>query len=213
MPPPHPDCRRRMAPPWTTWARERDQVNRRRTKLVIWHTTEDDVRRVLADAVRSECDGIESDFKKVWGSYKVTGKSRRDYDETVNAYLASISDGRVSAEYRAKPEAKEIQAAVWLSSGGDPVRFNRESSAPGSKNPDLTIDGKLWEVKRIETSSLAKAKKRVGSGLSQSQRVIVDLSLETLEKDDEKALVGFVSRLRDVRGLIVLYHRYMERVK
>ena len=41
-----------------------------------------------------------------------------------------------------------------LSSGGDPVRFNRESSAPGSKNPDLTIDGKLWEVKRIETSSL-----------------------------------------------------------
>ena len=44
-------------------------------------------------------------------------------------------------------------------------------------------------------------------------RVIVDLSLETLEKDDEKALVGFVSRLRDVRGLIVLYHRYMERVK
>ena len=65
MPPLHPDCRRRMAPPWTTWARERDQVNRRRTKLVIWHTTEDDVRRVLADAVRSECDGIESDFKRV----------------------------------------------------------------------------------------------------------------------------------------------------
>ena len=180
---------------------------------MIWHTTEDDVRRVLVDAVRSECDGIESDFKRVWGSYKVTGKSRRGYDETVNAYLASISDGRVSAEYRAKPEAKEIQAAVWLSSGGDPVRFNRESSAPGSKNPDLTIDGKLWEVKRIETSSLTKAKKRVGSGLSQSQRVIVDLSLETLEKDDEKALVGFVSRLRDVRGLIVLHHRYMERVK
>ena len=125
---------------------------------MIRHTTEDDMRRVLADAVRSECDGIESDFKRVWGSYKVTGKSRRGYDETVNAYLASISDGRVSAEYRAKPEAKDIQAAVWLSSGGDPVRFNRESSAPGSKNPDLTIDGRLWEVKRIETSSLAKAK-------------------------------------------------------
>lgn len=68
-------------------------------------------------------------------------------------------------------------------------------------------------MKRIETSSLAKAKKRVGSGLSQSQRVIVDLSLETLEKDDEKALVDFVLRLRDVRGLIVLHHRYMERVK
>lgn len=119
----------------------------------------------------------------------------------------------MSVEYRAKPEAKEIQAAVWLSSGGDPVRFNRESSAPGSKNPDLTIDGKLWEVKRIETSSLAKAKKRIGSGLSQSQRVIVDLSLETLGKDDEKALVDFVLRLRDARGLIVLHHRYMERVK
>lgn len=46
----------------------------------------------------------------------------------MNVYLASISDGRVSAEYRAKPKAKEIQAATWLARNGHEVRFNFETN-------------------------------------------------------------------------------------
>ena len=131
----------------------------------------------------------------------------------MNAYLSSISDGRVSAEYGAKTKAKEIQAVTWLSADGSSARFNCESSVPGSRNPDLTIGGKPWEIKRIETSSLAKAKKRVGSGLSQSKRIVIDLSLETLSKSDEKALMDFVLRICDIKGLIVLHNGLVELIK
>ena len=214
LPPIHPNCRCQIAPAvddWDAWARQ--QVDRKRAELAARRMTDDGERAKRARAVQDECGRIDSDFGRVWRDYRATGKSRKGYDETVNAYLSSISDGRVSAEYRAKPKAKEIQAVTWLSADGSSARFNCESSVPGSKNPDLTIDGKSWEIKRIETSSLAKAKKRVGSGLSQSKRIVIDLSLETLSKNDEKALVDFVLRLRDTKGLIVLHDGLVELIK
>ncbi|MDP9859853.1 SPP1 gp7 family putative phage head morphogenesis protein [Olsenella profusa DSM 13989] len=214
LPPIHPNCRCQIAPAvddWDAWTRE--QIDAKRAELAARRMTEGGERAKGARAVQDECGRIESDFGRVWRDYRASGKSRKGYDETVNAYLSSISDGHVSAEYKAKPKAKEIQAVTWLSANGSSARFNCESSVPGSKNPDLTIDGNPWEIKRIETSSLAKAKKRVGSGLSQSKRIVIDLSLETLSKNDEKALVDFVLRLRDTKGLIVLHNGLVEIIK
>ena len=214
LPPIHPNCRCQIAPAvddWDAWMRE--QVDRKRAELAARRMADDGERAKRARAVQDECGRIESGFGRVWRDYRATGKSRKGYDETVNAYLSSISDGRVSAEYGAKTKAKEIQAVTWLSADGSSARFNCESSVPGSRNPDLTIGGKPWEIKRIETSSLAKAKKRVGSGLSQSKRIVIDLSLETLSKSDEKALMDFVLRICDIKGLIVLHNGLVELIK
>jgi len=155
-------------------------------------------------AVQDECSRIESDFGRVWRDYRASGKSREGYDETVNAYLASISDGRVSAEYRAKPKAKEIQAATWLARNGHEVRFNYESSIPGSRTADMTVDGAPYELKRLGTHNAHKAKVRIGEAARQCSNIIVDLSLRTLTGEQEEEVLRAMISKKDIDAIITL---------
>ncbi len=205
LPPIHPRCRCQIAPAvddWDAWIR--DQVDRRQAEIAARRMTDDGERAKGARAVQDECSLIESDFGRVWRDYRASGKSHEGYDETVNAYLASISDGRVSVEYRAKPKAKEIQAATWLARNGHEVRFNYESSIPGSRTADMTVDGAPYEVKRLETHNAHKAKVRIGEAARQCSNIIVDLSLRTLTGEQEEEVLRAMISKKDIDAIIAL---------
>lgn len=212
LPPIHPNCRCQIAPAvddWDAWTRQ--QVDAKRAELAARRMTDDGERAKRARAVQDECGRIDSDFGRVWKDYRATGKSRKGYDETVNAYLSSISDGHVSAEYKAKPKAKEIQAATWLARNGHEVRFKLESSKPGSHNADMLLDGIPYEMKRLGTRSAYKAKVRIGDAARQSENVIVDLSLRTLTDAQEEEVLQAMIAKSDI-DVIVALTELLERV-
>ena len=205
LPPIHPRCRCQIAPAvddWDAWVR--DQVDRRQAEVAARRMTEGGERAKGARAVQDECSRIESDFGRVWRDYRASGKSREGYDETVNAYLASISDGRVSAEYRAKPKAKEIQAATWLARNGHEVRFNFETNKPGSNTADVLMDGIPYEIKRLGTHNAHKAKIRIGEAARQCSNIIVDLSLRTLTGEQEEEVLRAMASKKDIDAIIAL---------
>lgn len=126
---------------------------------------------------------IKRGLNKVWQEFK-KDKTEGNYDKTVRAYLKTINP-QIDAEYRAKPLPKEIQAADWLATQSKKkVEFNRESSVPGSNNPDIQWDGRNWEIKRIESSNSGKVYERAKEAAIQSRNVVIDLSLRTISIDD-----------------------------
>ncbi len=205
LPPIHPNCRCQIAPAvddWDAWMRE--QVDRKRAELAARRMADDGERAKRARAVQDECGRIESGFGRVWRDYRATGKSRKGYDETVNAYLSSISDGRVSAEYGAKPKAKEVQAATWLARNGHKVRFNFETNKPGSNTADVSVDGITYEIKRLETHNAHKAKTRIGEAARQCANIIVDLSLRTLTEAQEEDVLQAMIAKSDIDVIVAL---------
>lgn len=205
LPPIHPNCRCQIAPAvddWDAWTRE--QIDAKRAELAARRMADDGERAKRARAVQDECGRIDSDFGRVWRDYRATGKSRKGYDETVNAYLSSISDGRVSAEYRAKPKAKEIQAATWLARDGHEVRFNFETNKPDANTADVSMDGITYEIKRLETHNAHKAKTRIGEAARQSENIIVDLSLRTLTDAQEEEVLQAMIAKSDIDVIVAL---------
>lgn len=110
----------------------------------------------------------------------------------------------MSAEYRAKPKAKEIQVATWLARNGHEVRFNFETNKPGLNTADVLMDGIPYEIKRLGTHNAHKAKIRIGVAARQCSNIIVDLSLRTLTGEQEEEVLRAMVSKKDIDAIIAL---------
>lgn len=154
--------------------------------------------------VEQDARKIERGYKAAWNGYR-KAKTPANYENTVGAFLDGLSGkGSISAQFMASLEPHEIQAAKWLSSKGHDVLFLYASSLPGSHTPDVLIDGELWEIKRISSSSARKAKQRIGSAAAQSDSVVLDASLRTLSQHDIDSVVTEMLGKPDIRRIMIL---------
>lgn len=159
--------------------------------------------------VEKEERKIRRDFNKAWAEFKKE-KTPDNYDRTVRAYLKSLSP-RLDAEYRAKPQPKEIQVGLWLvKDSRSSLRFNYENSSEGSRNPDVFWLGETWEIKRIESGRVGKVYDNARRGSEQSGNVIIDLSLRTLTVDEAKTKEEDIFKTLPVNKLLYLVEERIE---
>lgn len=83
-----------------------------------------------------------------WSGFKSSGKTRKGYESTVEAFLADMGDASgadFSAEFMAKPDGNELWAATKLAGEFESVRFRYADYR--SPNPDFLLDGEMAELK------------------------------------------------------------------
>lgn len=75
------------------------------------------------------------------------------------------------------PEQHEIATAERLAVHGYDVRFNTVSNVPGVKNPDVTVNGELWEFKSPRGSSEKNTiSEQFKSAKGQAENLVIDLA-------------------------------------
>lgn len=155
---------------------------------------------MTTDKIAMEASELDKAIKPLFRK----AKKSRDYAGVFEAYLAEHAKrGTITGQYWARPEGKELQLASWLAEKGHDVEFLRPSADPGSRTPDVRIDGDLWEIKRITTTNCTKAKSRVGDALNQSENVIVDLSVNENAKEIEMAVIEVLDDRRASNLLVI----------
>lgn len=152
---------------------------------------------------------IQRKFNEAWAEFK-KDKTQDSYRRTVVSYLKSLSP-YLDAEYLAKPQAKEIQAAIWLTESSRSVlKFRYANGTPNSKNPDFIWEGKLWEIKRIESNQLRKVFLNAKRASEQSENIILDLSVSELSIDEASIKTRAIFEELPVERLLYLEGRSMK---
>lgn len=155
---------------------------------------------------------IQREFNEAWAKFK-KNKTQENYRQTVVFYLKSLSP-YLDAEYCAKPQAKEIQAAILLTESSRSVlKFRYANGAPNSKNPDFIWEGKLWEIKRIESNQLRKVFLNAKRASEQSENIILDLSVSQLSIDEASTKTRAIFEELPVESLLYLEGRSMKMQK
>lgn len=130
--------------------------------------------------------GLDALIKKATrGSSK---KSSVLWQNRIGELLESVcpAQGSITSQAMASFEGKELETVIRLASEGRDCVFIHASGTPGSHTPDLLVDGKPVEVKRLEAWSLSRLGKKIWEASAQSRDVVIDLSLETVGIADAK---------------------------
>ena len=102
----------------------------------------------------------------------------------------------IQFEDGSKPEAHEIQTALFLKKHGKKIIFLAPKNQNHVKTPDIKMDGKSWEIKSPKSAGSRTIEAAFRQAIKQSENVIFDL--RNSKATDEANL----SRLRHVYGLI-----------
>lgn len=96
-----------------------------------------------------------------------------------------VSDGKgaIRSQKGAKPLKKELLSAKKLVQKGYDLEFLPVSHISGQKNPDVKIDGKVWEIKAPKGSGKTTIDNNLKKAKKQSSRVVLDNAFSGLTDD------------------------------
>ena len=138
-----------------------------------------DLKRGWDAALEREAELAKS-VNRAWAQFK-RQETPAGYAATMGEFVFSFSSGGgVSAEYYAKPKAKELMAAEVLSKSGHEVVFLPELGGYGDKNPDARVDGVVADFKRIESSNADKIFQNIKRSSGQASMFVIDLRLSAI---------------------------------
>ncbi len=81
----------------------------------------------------------------------------------------------IQFEEGAKPEAHEIQTALFLKRYGQKIVFLAAKNLDHVKTPDIKMDGILWEIKSPVSAGSRTIEAAFRQAIKQSENVIFDL--------------------------------------
>ncbi len=114
------------------------------------------------------------------------------------------AQGSVTVPAGLRVEPHEFQTALRLSRLGYHVRFNRIDHTPGTKDPDVTIDGEPWELKSPKGGGRDTISNQFTHGRRQAKVLVIDL--QRCGVPDAEALAQikrrFFGQSRVIRGLV-----------
>ncbi len=193
----HPNCDCRIVPGFqgmTVEGYDPDALYRLWDRLSNPQTFADNLYSQKKKTLAQEADALNDEARKTFRE----AKKQRNYSGIYEPFLKQYEgDGLITAQYWAHPEGKEIQLAGWLAAAGNEIEFLYPSSEKGASTPDIRINGELWEIKRLETTSSIRLKRRISEAADQSSSVIIDLSVNT--GDIDALTVASVEMLDDSR--------------
>ena len=129
------------------------------------------------------------------------------YENKREQLLMNATPGVGSVVLHAQPNGKEMQAIYWLFDNlGGEIIFLVEENIAGQKNPDLSWNGGLLDIKHTN-GSLDTLGKRIQIALRQSGRngALIDISGALFA--DQSAIEIAVSRISRVGGSYVMLIR------
>lgn len=181
----HPNCRCVMVPglpggpdptKYSTWDEQKQQD---RDKL---RSLERDVREAKRNGTADEIGEAQAALRE---HVKKTGITRREYREQLpfadggeknpRGNLKRNRTGTVNVPDGVAVDPHELTTAHTLAQNGHHVEFRPLSNVPGVKNPDVTMDGKIWEFKAPLGSGKNTINHQFARARRQSSRLVIDL--------------------------------------
>jgi hypothetical protein len=86
-----------------------------------------------------------------------------------------IKPGKIIIQHGAFPEPHEMQTANFFTGIGKDIEFIKPNFASGIKNPDVKIDGVVWEIKSPCGNSKRTVENNFRKAQKQSKNIIFDL--------------------------------------
>lgn len=121
-------------------------------------------------------------------------------EEDVCLNLKEVSQGSMSVPSGAHVNRNEKRVMRWLADEGHVVKANPIKNVVHQKNPDFTIDGKLWELKTISGSDKNTIVNALKHGGKQSDNIILDITDTSLSTE---TVIG-IARARMQRPVVHL---------
>ncbi len=87
----------------------------------------------------------------------------------------SIKPGKIIIQHGAFPEPHEILTANFFTGIGKDIEFIRPNLANGVKNPDIKMDGVIWETKSPCGNSKRTIENNFRKAQKQSKNIVFDL--------------------------------------
>lgn len=182
----HPNCRCTLAPGLpggpdpTKYSTHDPQKQADREKL---RELEREVRQAKRDGDPDEIGAAQAALRR---HVDETGIIRREYreqlpfadggDKNPRGRTVRTPNGSVTVPRGLKIAAHELATAERMSQLGHHVVFNPIDNSLNAKNPDVTIDGKLWEFKSPRGSSEKNTiNDQFKKARRQADRVVIDL--------------------------------------
>lgn len=139
-----------------------------------------DAETKRADVLKAE-KALTKRINSHWSEY-TRNETQESYARTMGRLVSSFSSrGIVSAEFRAKPKAKELETAKILSEAGHEVVLLPELYGYGKKNPDARVDGVAADFKRIESNNPDKIYQNLKRSAGQARMYVVDLRISQIK--------------------------------
>jgi hypothetical protein len=144
-------------------------------------------------------EALEKTLKEAWAGYIRDGKTADAFRNNVGAAVAAlVPDNSIAMELYARPEAKELQEAIWLAECGHKVEFRNANDNRGGNTSDVYVDGVTCDFKKPESSKLKKMVKLVTSKIKrQGPAFLIDLTGSNIKF--EQAEVRCAALLDDER--------------
>ena len=83
--------------------------------------------------------------------------------------------GKIIIPFEYRPEAHEFKTAKFFNKLGKDVEFIAPNRSKGIKNPDIKMDGILWEIKAPKNGNKRTIENIFRKALKQSKNIIFDL--------------------------------------
>lgn len=112
--------------------------------------------------------------------------------------------GRIEAPAGAFPLPHELATAERLAAAGMNVRFRPVDTRPGARNPDIEIDGVVWEMKSPTGAGKNTISNQLSKSSGQSDRLVLDGTRSPL--DDDVVLYELRRRLVTSRNHVEIIH-------
>lgn len=166
-------------------------------------------------AIEEDAARLERDLQRLWSEGK---GSKKAYRETYARRIEESSiGGEITIDDFTKIEAKELQAATWLSLADMSVHFrnpNDRHRTDSENTSDIYLDGVLCDIKRITSGNVRKIKQRVLEHIErQGPEFVIDLSCTPISKGDAERAVGDLLRRPEISKIYILIDGRLEVVE
>lgn len=99
----------------------------------------------------------------------------------------------------------EEEGVDFLLSLGFDIELIQPSNTQGNKNPDIWMNGKIWEIKTPISDNLNTIERKITKGGKQSENLIIDLRFIKANEDKSiKVLTNRFRQSRRVKNLLII---------
>jgi hypothetical protein len=107
--------------------------------------------------------------------------------------------GKTTFPFEYRPKEHELDTAQFFNKLGKDVEFLTPNRTKGIKNPDIKIDGVLWEIKSPNNDGKHTIEHIFRKALKQSKNIIFDLRRTKMSND--KCVSQIIKHFTLIRGI------------
>ncbi|MCL1973085.1 MAG: hypothetical protein FWG57_08920 [Endomicrobia bacterium] len=112
--------------------------------------------------------------------------------------------GKTIIPFEYRPEPHELDTAKFFNKLGKDVEFLTPNRTKGIKNPDIKMDGILWEIKAPKNNSKRTIENIFRKALKQSKNIIFDLRRTKISDRGVSQVIKQFNLVRNADRLLII---------